>query len=341
MSAPQPRPAGRLLLTGVPGWLTDALLDDLARDPLAGLTGVRCLVQPGVSCSAPPETRQRLNLEIVAADVRDGEAIRCAVHNVDTVLHAAGVVHVRRTRDWYDINTRGTQTLVHAAAEAGAERFVFISSNAAAGRARCFERALTEADPPHPLSYYGRSKWLGEQALAALGARMQTVVLRPCMFYGPPVPQRHVEIYRRILHGRMPLVGGGRFARSLTYIENLVQACRLAMNHPAAAGQTYYISDRPIYTTRQIVEAMAEALQTQASFVPLPCLAGRMAYAVDRALAALGIYWQTAHLLGESHWHVGVSCEKACRELGYRPTVTLAEGMRQSLAWCVSRGLLI
>ena len=51
-----------------------------------------------------------------------------------------------------------------------------------------------------------------------------------------------------------------------------------------------------------------------------------MAFAADRALAALGLYWQTLHLVGESDWHVGVSCDKACRQLGYQPAMTLADG---------------
>jgi nucleoside-diphosphate-sugar epimerase len=338
------RPIGKLLLTGVPGWLTAAFLRDLPRDPLYGLSGIRCLVQKDAGMPLPgPVTGPegfRLELEIVRGDLRDFDSLRAAVRGVDSVLHTAGLVHVRRVRDWYAVNTSGTEALGRAAAQAGVGRFVYVSSNAAAGRAHDMQHILTEADPPAPLSHYGRSKWLAEQALARLGGRMETVVLRPCMFYGPPVPPRHVEVYRRILHGRMPLVGDGHFARSLSHIDNLVQGCRLALTHPTAAGETYYISDRPVYTTREIVEAMAAALGVVPRYLHLPRLVGPMALAADRALALLGLYWQTLHLVGESDWQVGVSCEKACRQLGYQPTVTLADGMRAAVAWCEQEGLL-
>jgi nucleoside-diphosphate-sugar epimerase len=160
------------------------------------------------------------------------------------------------------------------------------------------------------------------------------------MFYGPPVPGRHVDVYRRIVSGWMPLVGDGSYARSLTYIDNLVQGCRLALAHPAASGQTYFISDRPVYTTKQVVEAMAGALGVTPRFLPLPRTIAPLAYRMDLGLARRQRYWQTLHLVGEADWHVGVSCAKACDELGYAPAVELEEGMRQAVLWCRGNGTL-
>lgn len=335
------RPLGGLLITGVPGWLTTGLLGALTRWPPQGLSFLRCLVHPAAVTQAR-EVLDSLGLEaeIVVGDLREPCALAAATRGVASVLHAAGVVHVRRTREWYEVNTSGTARLVAAAIQNGVERFVYISSNAAAGRAEQPGRILTEADPPHPRSHYGRSKLLAEQALLAQGDKLQAVVLRPCMFYGPPVPPRHVEVYQRIIDGRMPLVGDGRFARSLSHIDNLVEGCWLALGHPHAPGEVYYITDRPVYTTRQIIEAMARALGCPLRLLRLPRSVGPMAHAADRLLGAAGIYWQTLHLVGESDWHVGVSCEKACRELGYRPAVELDAGMKQAVEWCLARGLL-
>ncbi|HEY7060518.1 MAG TPA: NAD-dependent epimerase/dehydratase family protein [Chloroflexota bacterium] len=332
------RALGRLLVTGVPGWLTDALLQSLWEAPPAGLSAIRCLTEPGRTLPRGTAPEPPVPTEYVAADLRDRASLVEATRGVDTVLHAAGLLHVRRTEDWYEVNTRGTERLLDAAAANRVGRFVFISSNAAGGRSERRERLLTEADTSRPLSHYGRSKWLAEQAVAGRQGPMETVSLRPCMFYGPPVPPRHVDVYRRIVAGRMPLVGSGDYARSLTYVDNLVQGCRLALMHPSASGQIYYIADRPVYTTKQVVESMARALGVGARFLPLPSFLAPLAYRVDVGLARRQRYWQTLHLVGEADWHVGVSCAKACDELGYSPTVELDEGLRKAVLWCRSHG---
>lgn len=325
----------RLLITGVPGWLTTALLESLQEDPPEGLEEVRCLALAPLALAPRPGTT--VGLRVFVGGLHDARVLDEAAQGCDAVLHAAGVLHVRRTRDWYDTNTNGTSNLLRAAAAGGVRRFVLISSNAAAGRSE-HGALLTEDTPAKPLSHYGRSKLLAEQLV--LSAPLEGVVLRPCMFYGPPVPARHVEIYRRILDGRMPMVGHGHYARSVTHIANLVQGCRLALGHPRAAGQVYYIADEPVYTTRAIVEAMADALGCRTRYLRIPGVAAPLSFAADRLLASVGLYWQTLHLVGEADWHVGVSIAKAQRELGYAPRVTLPDGMRQAVEWCRAEGLL-
>jgi nucleoside-diphosphate-sugar epimerase len=330
-----------LTVTGVPGWLTHAFMASLRTAPLDGVDSATALVHRGVTVddglrAAYPNVTAWHALDLAAA----GD-VRPLLDGAGTVVHAAGVIHVRTPREWDDVNTRGTVGLAVAAKAVGVKRFVFLSSNAAGG-ASDSAGVLTEDVPARPLSRYGRSKLLAEQALLALheAGRFEIVNLRPSMFYGPPVPARHVDIYRRLLTGRMPLVGGGEYRRSVTHVENLVQAVRLAVVAPRAAGETYYVVDDEIATTRSIVEAMAEALGVAPRFLRLPAATGSVAYAADRMLEALGLYSGTLHLVGESNWHVAISSAKAKRELGYAPARSLREGMREAVAWCRATGRL-
>ena len=335
------RPLGTLLVTGAPGWLADRLLWSLAKAPAGTFDRIRCLARRSFEFDSKEWTRSvGVEVELLRGDLMDSESLRAAVRGVNSMVHAAGIIHVDRIRDYYDVNTEGTRRLTEAAASAGVERMVFLSTNAAGGKSPSAEHALREDEPSKPLSHYARSKWLAELAMFAVPTSMGRVSLRPCMFYGPPVPPRHVEVFKRILRGRMPLVGDGRFARSLTHIDHLVQGVRLALSHPSAPGNTYYIADAHPYTTRAVVEAMARALGVESRWLRLPSAASSLAYVMDTWISRLDRYWQTVHLVGEANWNVGVSIDRARRDLGYDPPYTIDDGMRSAVEWCRERGLI-
>ncbi|HEV3153084.1 MAG TPA: NAD-dependent epimerase/dehydratase family protein [Candidatus Baltobacteraceae bacterium] len=330
-----------LTITGYPGWLTTALLDDY-KSGSAEFDRLVVLAHPSAESAAKDAlAAYSWPSSVVAFDLANPDGIADRLRGCDVLIHTAAVIHVRKTADWYRVNAKGTIELAKAAKAAGVKRFVFVSSIAAAGKSPA-NSDLVESDAPHPMHHYGRSKLIAERALLAMHEPgvFEVVILRPSMFYGPPVPPRHVEIYKRILHGRMPLIGGGNYRRSLVHVDNLVQAVRLAATVPQAAGQTYFIVDRPVYTTYSVVEAMAEALGVKARYVRLPAVLAETAYQLDRGLSALGLYVAPVHLVGESHWHQSASCEKAIAELGYAPNVELQQGMRGAIAWCRERGLI-
>lgn len=331
----------KLLLTGAPGWLGDAVLDALDAGSEA-----HCLVHDALpSAAVEPWRRGRKSVaRVVTGNMLDAGARAQLLIQAEgaVLLHSAAVIHPRRTSDWYAVNRDATLALAREARDAGVRRFVFVSSNAAQGASASPQALLDESQPCHPLSHYGQSKHEAEQGLLALHqpGRFEIVIARPCMFYGPPVPARHVDILRRIMAGRLPMVGSGEYARSLSYIDDLVQGVLLCLTHPAAAGEIFYLCDEKPYTTREVCEAMAAALGVPAKFMPLPVLSARVAYGIDRALSACNLYSMNFHLLGEADWNVGCSSAKAARLLGYRTTVDVWEGYRRAVDWCRQRGLI-
>lgn len=329
-----------LVVTGFPGWLTDGFFSFLQSHSLRDWSAMRCIVHPDAKIDPSLCDQLPANTEIIRANLSDRAAVAEVLIGASHVLHAAGVLHVKRTKEWYTVNTDYTRQLVDLSVAAGVKRFVFISSNAAAGRSEKRGELLTEEVPAKPLSHYGRSKYLAEEYIRGVSQKIETVILRPCMFYGPPVPARHVDIYRRICTGKMPLVGDGGFDRSVIHIQNLAEMCYLSLTSAAAVGQTYYVADEKVYSTKQIVEAMGQALEVKPRFLRLPAFVAQCAYRLDMALAAMGIYWQTLHLVGEADWNVGLSCEKAKRELGYTSKFSLTEGMKEAVDWCRLQRLL-
>jgi nucleoside-diphosphate-sugar epimerase len=327
-------------LTGFPGWLGDNVVGDFFAGRWPDYSALRCLAAPWTDEAALASARARHpGLEIARADLLDQGALNEALRDCHGVLHSAGIIHVRHPSDWYRTNFRGTANLLQAAKRAGTvERIVYVSSNAAGGRAPRGE-LMRESAPSVPLSTYGRSKKLAEDTLLDGRGGIDIVILRPCMFYGTPVPARHVEFFKRVRSGLVPVIGAD-LPRSMIHVRNLAQACRLAFSSKAAAQRIFYLADAQPYSIDQYVRTIAGSLGVSPKLLPLPSILASLAYRIDRLLEATGRYNQTVHLLGEANWSVGVSIDEAKDKLGYDPRLGLADGIKEAVEWCRERGLL-
>lgn len=345
------------LVTGAPGWLGTRLVRSLVegipevaalRDPDRDAR-VRCLVLGGLDPS--PLTRISERVETRAGDVRERgslgpffEASRGA-----TLFHLAGIIHPRRIRDLFEINVEGSRNILEAAVAAGVRRIVAVSSNSPAGCNGRADHLFDESSPYRPYMQYGRSKMLMEQMLerACAAGRIETVVVRPCWFYGPEQPARQTRFFTMIRRGKAPIVGSGESRRSMSYVDNTCQGLLLAARTEAARGRTYWIADRRPYSMNEIVGTVERLLESEFRLpvrhgrLRLPELASEIAWAADALVQGLGRYVAEIHVLSEMNKTIACSIARAERELGYAPTIELEEGMRRSIRWCLDRGMHI
>ncbi len=144
-----------------------------------------------------------------------------------------------------------------------------------------------------------------------------------------------------IQKGNPFLFGDGKTLRSMTYLDNLVQAMLLASEKDCANGQTYWIADERPYSTKEIYQTTADLLGVT-NFKPryLPNLVSEICLSADHLLQAMDLYVKEIHVAGEMNKSIACSIEKAKRELGYNPKIALGEGMRRSIDWCKSKGFL-
>ena len=146
----------RVLLTGIPGWLGNRFLEILAQgyDEEGPLNDwqIRCLSLDSTDSSLVDAVSQTKPVEKVAGDVAKIETLRDAVRGVDTVFHIAGIVHPRRTKQFFEINATGTHNMLTASVQEGVGKFIYISSSSAAGTNRSRSKLLTENDAPEPLA---------------------------------------------------------------------------------------------------------------------------------------------------------------------------------------------
>lgn len=338
--------ADQLLVTGGSGWLGRALLRTLLAEPDAiGKAGIRVLVLPGDAQLEEPDSAERMS-----GDLRNPAdcARLCQEAAGATLLHTAGMIHPRRTREFYDVNLVGTVNLLEAAAAAGVRRAVVVSSNSPCGANPHPDHLFDESSPYRPYMSYGDSKMRMELAARRLHEQgeLEVVILRAPWFYGPFQPPRQTAFFRMIRDGGFPLLAGGHCRRSMVYIDDLCQALRLAATSERAAGETYWIADERPYSMNEIVDTVEHLLETEFGQrcrhrrMRLPGIVGDLARVADWSLQALGLYQQKIHVLSEMNLSIACSIEKATRELGYAPSVGLVEGMRRSIADVLEREAL-
>jgi nucleoside-diphosphate-sugar epimerase len=333
----------KTLVTGAPGWLATRLVEVLS----CGWDGktksdrqVRCLVLRGVD----PSPISRFPIEIVEGNVCNKSSLKNAARGADTIFHAVGIIHPRRIQELCDINTEGTRNILSAATEAGVKRFIFVSSNSVTGCNSNRNKLFTESDPPNPYMAYGRSKYQAERIVKEFNERgkIETVVIRPCWYYGPNQPTRQTRFFEMIKAGNPIIFGDGKNLRSMSYIDNVVQGLLLAERSEKANGQTYWIADKRPYETIEIYRTVAEILGVK-DFRPrfAPSLASELCKCIDAALQFVGLYYTDFHVVGEMNKDIACSIEKAEKALGYRPTIELREGMEKSIEWCRKNGASI
>jgi nucleoside-diphosphate-sugar epimerase len=333
------------VVTGASGWLGT----NLVRELVTTRERVRCLVH--AADDAPLLELLDPNVEVVVGDVRDPVAADRLFDGVDgaAVFHAAAVIHpTERAREFFDVNVGGTENIVDRARRAHTTRFVHVSSNSPFGANATPDGLFTEDSPYNPYMGYGRSKMEAEQLVERSFARgdLETAIVRAPWFYGPFQPARQTQWFAAVRKGRFPLVGPGTQRRSMAFTANLVSGLLLAETAAGAAGRAYWIADAEPYELAEILRQVrlalaAEGLPVSGGQPKLPAIAGEVAARLDGLLQDRGRYVQALHVLGELKDTIACDITRARVELGYDPQVSLFDGMRASVRWCLERGLPI
>jgi UDP-glucose 4-epimerase len=208
------------------------------------------------------------DIEWIAGDLRDSEALQRAFAGVEVVFHQAAVASVPRSIAEptlaHAINLTGTLNVLDAACRAGVRRVVYASSSAVYGVLPGSPKS--EAMPVEPLSPYAAQKLAGEhycriwQQLHGL----ETVSLRYFNVYGPGQdPQSEYaavipKFITTVLRGDTPTVfGDGEQSRDFIYIEDIVNANLRAAMQSEAVGHVFNVGTGGSSTLNQLLAELA------------------------------------------------------------------------------------
>ncbi|OQW62275.1 MAG: 3-beta hydroxysteroid dehydrogenase [Proteobacteria bacterium HN_bin10] len=268
----------------------------------------------------------------VRCDLEDVAAVH--VGDAEAVLHSAAFVEQwGPVQAWKRFNIDGTARMLKAAREAGARRFIHISTESVLWRGQHL-RGVDESYPRAPNSPYPYS-WTKARAEAlvekANTPEFQTIALRPRFIWGPGDTTLIPTIRHMAQTGQWMWINGGRAQTSSTHIDNLVHAIELALTK-GRGGEAYFVLDDGVRSMKEIISAIAETQGISLPDKSVPTWAADMIGGVAEGV------WRIFGLKGEPPLtrfgamimsrDAVLNDAKARRELGYAPVVSVEDGLR-------------
>ena len=257
--------------------------------------------------------------EFVEGDLADLSVARRAAHGMDYVLHQAAIPSVPRSvQDPVESNRANidaTLSVLVAARDAGVKRLVFAGSSSVYGDTPILPKR--EDMPPNPQSPYALQKLVGEQYCQMFTRLygLETVVTRYFNVFGPrqnpgsPYSGVISLFINALLNDRTPIIhGDGGQTRDFTYVSNVVDGVLRAASTPGVAGEAFNIATSGRVSLNELLEVLKRLMES--TIVP--------AYSDARSGD-----------VRDSQADIG----KAAARLGYRPNVTLDDGLRHTVAW--------
>jgi nucleoside-diphosphate-sugar epimerase len=279
-----------------------------------------------------------LKVEQRIGDIANLDSVVEAAKGVDAIVHSAGKVGAwGKLEDFYETNVRGTDNVLAACELHEIRKLVFTSSGTVVHSGGDLE-GIDESAPyaSHFSSSYAQTKALAEQrVLAANGKELATVALRPHVIWGPGDATFLPRVLKQARRGRLRLIGKTDKKIDTTYIDNAALAHVLALQKidigSPIAGKKYFISQGDPVTHEALINGWlrADGFPPETRRVPVG-LAEFLGTACETVYQTLRIQQEPpltrliVEQLSTAHWF---NIDAARSDLGYSPTVTIAEGM--------------
>ncbi|RYV81448.1 NAD-dependent epimerase/dehydratase family protein [Legionella pneumophila] len=309
----------KILITGATGFIGRSLVPAL----LSEGHDVRCAVLQ-LDSTLQAEQIVINNLE-VHTDWTD------ALRNVEIVIHLAARVHIMKEYatssldEYCKINSIATKNFVEQAVQNNVKRFIFLSTIKVHGEFSQNNLPFSEDCRTQPEDPYAKSKLYAEQFIQEIcqNARMEFVILRPPLVYGPYVKANFLRILQ-LVDKKWPLPFGSIYnKRTFIYIDNLVSAISAVVSEPSAANQVYLVADDCSWSLTQLVQTLSRKMNTKLFLIPIPV----------QILIFLFKLCGLKNINTRLFSSLEVSNEKIKSQLGWTPPVSSIDGLEKTVKW--------
>jgi nucleoside-diphosphate-sugar epimerase len=311
----------RALITGGSGCLGRALVQKLIeRNVAVRLFDLRPLAEDRV--------------ESVIGDITDEEKIATAMRDVDVVFNLAALQPASRAGgQFWRVNVGGTQTVLRAAAEAGVEHVVHLSSSIVYGVPR--GRPLRESDALRPIGEYGRSKVEAEERCAqARSQRMSVSIIRPRVIMGPGRLGLFYILFEWIRRGkRTYMIGSGRNRFQMVYSLDLAEATILAAER--RINEVLNVGSDDVPRVEELLGGLIRHAGTAARLQSLPAAPARVALRIMDRLG-MGPLSAEHYLFADKDFVLDTSRAKAL--LDWRPSRGDLAAMQSAYDFFIAEG---
>jgi nucleoside-diphosphate-sugar epimerase len=300
---------------------------------------VRTLVRRG----STGEALQKRGVEIIPGDLCDATSIDTAVQGVDIVYHIAALYRQQNedARQFWRVNTEAVEHLLAASVRRRVQRFVHCSTVGVHGH--ILQPPATEETPYGPGDLYQESKLAGEliaQRYMREG-HIGVTIFRPAAIYGPG-DLRFLKLFRAIKKRRFVMLGSGETTYHLVYIDDLIDGIVSCGNLEQATGQIYILGGESYVTLNHLVAMIAEELHVPKPHLRMPLWpVYGLGYLCELLCKPFGLepplYRRRIDFFKKSR---AFDISKAKRELGFRPKISLKEGLHQAAQWYCAHGYL-
>lgn len=328
----------RILVTGGGGFLGTHIIKELLKNPSYIVTNFSRHSYAHL---------EDIGVPTIKGDIRKIEDVEKALNQgFDAIFHVAALAGVwGKFDDYYGINYLGTKNLIEVAKAKGIGRFVYTSTPSVV-----FNKddllGVGEEQPyaTEFLNAYSETKTLAEKFVLAAndGQSFLTCAIRPHLIWGPGDPHLFPRVIQKGKEGKLKIVGDGENLVDIVYVENAALAHVQAFEHlkpgSRVCGQAYFVGqERPVKLwdfINQIlgfvkVEPVMSSIDVTTAY--------RVGWLLEKVFKLFGIQKPEPPMtrfvalnLGKSHYF---SHEKAKRDFGYYPKVSIEEGLKKTFSY--------
>lgn len=257
-----------------------------------------------------------------------------ALNQIDVVIHlAAQTTDAEASKEaslskFLSVNRDGTECLARAAVASRVRRFIYLSSILAVGDHTNGDAVFLDDSQPKENDGYGISKRRAEESLLAVaeGTPMEVVILRPPPIYGPNMTNKILMMFKAVRNNWPLPVKTVENHLSFIYIDNLVSAINISIDHPNAVNRKYFICDQENVSTPQFLTKIALAMGKKERLFPFPVVMLRL----------MGLLTGQQFAVGRLINSLNVDGSDFCRELNWKPPMSMDAGLKVSAEWYLS-----